>query len=1047
MWFAPCPRTLTYRALLSISLVFVLTPSGPIMASSENPALADSLAWVGNPSTVFINHAAFTANRVGGDPYPVTATIAASQTTSGSTLSSFVTLTNANDPATEPSNVLVLAGANQQAAVLSNFKTNLQVQVQDGFHQPLAGAEVVFSVPPTGPSATFTGSRSYSVLTDAGGQALASTLTANGSVGLYAVTVSASLNGVSVSTSFTLSNTPVGTTTSLIAAPAPRSVYGQSVNLTARVQPASGTLVPAAGVQFNTGSTAIPGCSLVTPVAGAATCPVDRLAAGDYTFTAAYAGDAVSAASASAPLGYTVARADTQLAVSSSATSSITVGSTVMFTAHVSAVAPGGGTPTGGVVFTSSDGTSLNGSAPVALVNGTAQVSAAMAQAGMPVITAQYGGDANFNSAGGTLTESVTPAVGFLRYGASTSTFAAQVNHAFDSISAIVLDTTFSRLAGVTVTFSTPGSGPSATFADTHTNVTTAMTDANGVARPAQFTANALDGTYQLTATVSSTQTASGQPISITFTLKNQLDDPNAETHIYLGMFGEQTTVLTPFKNNLGAQVFDGNGRALAGATVVFSVPASGASGTFPDGSTSYTTSVGADGGVGAPTFTANGYVGTYDVVITVTRNGTSASTSLPFTNLQVATTTTLDIAPAGGGTAGQPVLLSASIRPVAGALVPVATVDFSRDGTPIDGCRGVVAGAGVATCTLSGLDSGSYMFGATYAGDAASGSSSAPEVAYSVRTGDPTATPTATSPAAPTSTSTFTSSPTSTSTSTPTSSPTSTPTWTSTSSSSSTSIPTPAATPTPSPAHVTGGGGGGGGGGSGGSGSHRAAPAPVVPLGGGGGGGSGMPAPMDRAGPVAGAPATVASVTPTAVNADPNASPDADSTVDPDAESPQPVPDDPEFATLSIGLIQADALVPGQAAQLTFLLLNPGSVDASPDLVVQDVLPDGLAFDSVLSDGWTCGADSGQPLTCDLPAPLPAGSQTTLQLLVDVATEDASAALTNTASLSSPSLDPNAPPTTTIDALAFQPQKDQVQAGAPDPADDSSNPPDPAGV
>ena len=203
----------------------------------------------------------------------------------------------------------------------------------------------------------------------------------------------------------------------------------------------------------------------------------------------------------------------------------------------------------------------------------------------------------------GTLTQSVTP-VGFLRYGASTSTFAAHVNHPFDSISAIVLDTTSSRLPGLTVTFSTPDSGPSATFADTHSNVTTAISDANRVAQPAQITAN--DGN-----------------------VSRRLDG-----------------------------VHDQRWRRWRSR---------------------------------APTFTANGIVGTYDFVITVTRNGTSDSTSLRFSNVQVATTASLEVVPAGGAIAGQPVVPSASIRPVAGVLAPGATVDFSRDGMPIDSCRGVV--------------------------------------------------------------------------------------------------------------------------------------------------------------------------------------------------------------------------------------------------------------------------------------------------------------------------------------------------------------------
>jgi large repetitive protein len=1060
------------------------------ITNTENAALAESINWVGNPGLVFINHvlqpplavqvlnslgqplvgtsvtfqapssgpsgtfadshttrttavtnpsgvataADFTANRVGGDPYPVTATVDASLTTSGGALSNFVTLTNVNDPGTEPSNVFVLAGANQQASVLSTFKTNLQVKVQDGFQLPLEVAAVVFTTPSTGASGTFAGgSRSFSVLTDASGQALAPTLTANGSVGLYAVSVSASLNGVSVSTSLTLTNTRVATTTSLVASPASSSVYGQPVNLSAALQPASGTLVPAAGVQFSNGSGVIPTCSLVTPLNGVATCPINGLTAGHYTFTAAYAGDTVSDSSTSPPLAYTVNQADTKVTVDSSAAGSVAVGGMVTFTAHVSPIAPGAGTPTGSVVFTASDGTSPGGGAAVPLVNGSGQVITTLSQAGAPVITAAYAGDANFKSGSGTLTQSVTRPVGFLGFGDVTrGTISAQVNHPFESISIYVLDDLRNRLPGVTVTFSTPASGPSATFDDTHTNVTTAVSDAQGFVRPAQFTANGLEGNYRLSATVGGTQTASGNPMTIGFTLRNKLDDPNAQTLIYLGLFGGQTTVLTPFNEHLGAEVFDGNGHALVGARVVFSAPTSGASGTFPDGSTSYVTTVDSNANTSAPTLTANGIVGTYEVVITVTRSdGISDSTSLPFTNVQVGTTTTLDIAPAGGASMDQSVVLRAAIKPLAGALVPAAAVDFTRDGAPIASCLAVVPVAGVATCTLNQLDIGSYSFGASYAGDASSAASAAPPVAYSVHVPDPTVV------VVPTATATFTPTPTFTPTSTPTpvalpeiepvtEVPVVAPVSAVDPPQVSVAPPSPTPTATSAPRSSPAGGGGGGGG------SHRPVPTPVLVHSSGGGGGGGGGASL----PSSGFPNEAPVVTPPEPNlvafseADPSivAEPDPATIAEPEAE-PEPAT---TFANLSIGLIQADPLVPGQSAQLTFLLLNPGGLDASPDLLVQDLLPDGLAFNSVLSDGWNCGSDAGQPLTCSLPAPMAAGTQTTLQLVVDVTAVDTSAPLVNLASLSSPSLDPSLPPPTSVDALVFQRQPEIVDASAP---------------
>jgi Zn-dependent metalloprotease len=58
-------------------------------------------------------------------------------------------------------------------------------------------------------------------------------------------------------------------------------------------------------------------------------------------------------------------------------------------------------------------------------------------------------------------------------------------------------------LAGVTVTFTAPAIGASGIFLDTNTNNTTAITDANGIATSSIFTANNVNGSYTINATVS----------------------------------------------------------------------------------------------------------------------------------------------------------------------------------------------------------------------------------------------------------------------------------------------------------------------------------------------------------------------------------------------------------------------------------------------------------------------------------------------------------------------------------------------------------------
>lgn len=82
------------------------------------------------------------------------------------------------------------------------------------------------------------------------------------------------------------------------------------------------------------------------------------------------------------------------------------------------------------------------------------------------------------------------------------------------------------------------------------------------------------------------------------------------------------TAFTSPFKASVTA-----NGNPVANVVVTFSAPGAGAGGTFA-GSTSVTATTGADGVAIAPTFTANGTFGTYNVIASV---GSSTSTALFF--------------------------------------------------------------------------------------------------------------------------------------------------------------------------------------------------------------------------------------------------------------------------------------------------------------------------------------------------------------------------------------------------------------------------------
>ncbi|MGD1086476.1 MAG: Ig-like domain repeat protein, partial [Verrucomicrobiota bacterium] len=95
----------------------------------------------------------------------------------------------------------------------------------------------------------------------------------------------------------------------------------------------------------------------------------------------------------------TISPASSALALSSSANPSL-AGSNVTFTATVTAVFPGGGTPAGAVQFLA-DGSSLG--SPVALVGGVAGLTTASLSLGAHAISAQYAGNGNFFGSSGSL--------------------------------------------------------------------------------------------------------------------------------------------------------------------------------------------------------------------------------------------------------------------------------------------------------------------------------------------------------------------------------------------------------------------------------------------------------------------------------------------------------------------------------------------------------------------------------------------------------------------------------------------------------------------
>jgi VCBS repeat-containing protein len=213
--------------------------------------------------------------------------------------------------------------------------------------------------------------------------------------------------------------------------------------------------------------------------------------------------------------------------------------------------------------------------------------------------------------------EAVTPTAGTPQSAGVGATFSTDLQ-------AQVVSPSGDPVVGATVTFSAPSSGASGTFAG---GVNTAVTDANGLATAATFTANNTAGSYGVTASVVVTASLAGFPTVGTFALTNDAGPP---TSIASTSGDSQSTVVgTTFGTNLQAALTDAFGNPVPGVTVTFTAPASGASGTFAGSENTAVTD--ANGLATAADFTANGTGGVYSV--TASAPGVASPATFSLTN------------------------------------------------------------------------------------------------------------------------------------------------------------------------------------------------------------------------------------------------------------------------------------------------------------------------------------------------------------------------------------------------------------------------------
>ena len=187
----------------------------------------------------------------------------------------------------------------------------------------------------------------------------------------------------------------LATTTTLTSSPNPSAV-NQSVLLAATVSTQFGG-TPTGTVTFKSGTTTL-GQGTVSN--GQATLNYSFTSPGTLSIIATYSGDSTFLASSSAPLKQSVTKATTTTTLASSPNPSQS-GQTVKFTATVAGQY--GGTPTGSITF-KEGGAVL---AQVTLKGGVAKYKTSTLGQGKHHIFAIYGGDANFHSSYGSVTQTV----------------------------------------------------------------------------------------------------------------------------------------------------------------------------------------------------------------------------------------------------------------------------------------------------------------------------------------------------------------------------------------------------------------------------------------------------------------------------------------------------------------------------------------------------------------------------------------------------------------------------------------------------------------
>jgi len=322
----------------------------------------------------------------------------------------------------------------------------------------------------------------------------------------------------------------------------------------------------------------------------------------------------------------------------------------------------------------------------------TASTFTANASVGGPYqVTANYSGNTG-SPASYSLTNTAAPVIAISA--SSGSGQSATVSTSFANPLVALVTSNGTPESGVSVTFTAPSTGASGTFGN-GTATETDTTNASGLATSSAFKANATaGGPYMVTASTS------GAAAPVSFALTN-----SATAVIAIAASsgsGQSATVSTSFANPLVALVTS-NGTPESGVSVTFTAPASGASGTFSNGTATETDTTNGSGLATSSTFKANATSGgPYTVTASTSEASSPADFSLTNASSSGSTQTikaiagTPQLAISSGTAFGTPLVAQvtniASGNPIAGA-----SVTFTA---PTTGASAVFAGTGKGTET-----------------------------------------------------------------------------------------------------------------------------------------------------------------------------------------------------------------------------------------------------------------------------------------------------------------------------------------------------------